>query len=102
MSEWFDYVMNLNEVEESREERKTSILFKKDNLISEDDTYYIIYIDNFIELKRVWEGTDWESLFTVENVGSNRQLEKKWKEFVGDNTILVALKKRLVRKSRRE
>jgi len=41
MSEWFDYVMNLNEVEESREERKTSILFKKDNLISEDDTYYI-------------------------------------------------------------
>ena len=101
MSEWFDYVMNLNEVEESREERKTSILFKKDNLISEDDTYYIIYIDNFIELKRVWEGTDWESLFTVENVGSNRQLEKKWKEFVGDNTILVALKKRLGKKEQK-
>ena len=48
MSEWFDYVMNLNEVEESREERKTSILFKKDNLISVVDNYYIIYIDNFI------------------------------------------------------
>ena len=87
--------MKLNEVEESREEKKVSSLFNKDNLISEDDNYYIIYVEKYIELKRVWEGTDWENLFKVEDVGSNRQLEKKWKEFVGDNTILVALKKKL-------
>ena len=87
--------MKLNEVEESREEKKVSSLFNKNNLISEDDNYYIIYVEKYIELKRVWEGTDWENLFKVEDVGSNRQLEKKWKEFVGDNTILVALKKKL-------
>ena len=98
MNKWFDYVMNLNEVEESREEKKISSLFNKDNLISEDDNYYIVYVENFIDLKRVWEGTDWENLFKVEDVGSNRQLEKKWKEFVGDNTILVALKKRFGKK----